>query len=409
MTLRETVLAENFGAKTNGVSHPATLADLEQLDREVGVPEAPPDLPADGAPIVLASVALTGADLAKPLPPLDYIVPSLAMPSGAGAPHMFGGFGFSGKTIAAQALALSLAGNRAVWHAYTGPGRPLRFTHVDNEQGRALTTRRYQRSANAIGISLEQLLEQLRVHVFPKLSNGSPIRLIPEHRNAWAELMHDCDSMLVDSLATSRDGVISENASEVRRALDMLGDISEETKCRPLVIHHANKPGDERPGVERDARFVLRGSGAIYDACDSIYVLSSAKGEAIKCSQIKARSHGESIDDFALVVADIARNDDPRWGLSVAVHGVELIEEQREKKANEQQAAQLARDVARIRKALGHGKRLARSDLQAACRVSGAHFTRAWTSIAEAGEGAIDKVKEGRAWSHMHYLKGGAR
>ena len=187
----------------------------------------------------------------------------------------------------------------------------------------------------------------------------------------------------------------------------MLGEISEETSCRPLVVHHAVKRGDERPGVEPDARQALRGSGGIYDVCDSIYLLTSKKDEAIKAEQIKARSHGEPVEDFALVITDVARDDDPRWGLSVHVAGVELIAEQRERKEASRQAARLAQHVTRIRKALPIGRRLSRTDLGAQVRLNGADFSRAWAEIMKA-DGHVEKVTEGKATTHLYSRTSGA-
>lgn len=357
-------------------------------------------------PAKVVSPILSGIDLARPLPPLDYIVQSLGMPAGPGAPHCLAGFGFAGKTVAAQMMLLALSAERAIWKAYTGPGRPFRCTHVDNEQGLALTQRRYQRGALAMGVDLEAIGDLLRLAVFPKLASGKRVALVPEHRNAWADLMADRDLLLVDSLSASRDGAISENASEVRRAIDMLGELSEETKCRAQLIHHANKNGDDT--IERDPKFALRGSGGIFDAFDSVYLLSASKGEAVQVQHIKARSHGEPTEDFALVISDVPTPDNPKWGLAVHVAGMELIEEQRERKHETKQAAQLAADKARILRALSGGKRLSRNDTAAAAGVSGSRFSRAWSALKSEELVSDEKVQQGRTCTHFHFVQKGA-
>jgi hypothetical protein len=417
------------GTPKTEAEHAAIMARVLELPPPLveanGVPtddaQPPAEFWEDGpaeVKITLEGSALTGIDLAKPLPELDYIVRTLAMPAGAGAAHIFGGFGFSGKTVAAQQMMLALAADRLVWKAYGGPGRPYRVIHVDNEQGVALTQRRYQRLANGHGVSLEELGDRLALRTYPKLTDGTRLILKPEHRGYWGELMSGRDLILIDSFAASRGGEISENASEVRRALDMLGELSEETKCRPLVIHHANKVGDERPGFEPDARQALRGSGGIFDAGDSIYLLSGKKNEAIKAEQIKARSHGEPCPDFALVIEDVERAEgthgaaDPKWGLAVGVHGAELIEEQREIAAEAKAAAKLAKNAAKIRKVLAGGVRLGSRELQAACRgMRKDAVDAAFDFLVTSGEAVRTEEKVGRTHKYLHALttSGGVR
>lgn len=384
------------------------------VDEQLFDDSPPPDIEAElakelaagsKAP-VLATLPLTGIDLAKPLPPLDYISRSLAMTSGAGAPHCFGGFGFSGKTVIAQSMMLSLSSRRGIWRAYEGPGRQLKCSHVDNEQGLALSQRRYQRLATALGEKLEEIGDHLRLFVYPKLSNGERVYLKKEHRAAWQEMMVDRDVLLVDSFAASRDGAVKENESEVRRGLDMLGELSEETKCRPLVIHHANKGGEDG---ERDSRFALRGSGGIFDAFDSVYLLSGQKGEPVKVEQIKARTHGEPIDDFAVVITDVAGEDDPKWGLAVSVHGVELIAEKREAMQAAKEESRCIVHMDRIRSALADGKRLPRNDLVAIVRLNSRDFARAWTRLLEVREVNTERVKQGRTFTLLHFLEGPKR
>ena len=115
------------------------------------------------------------------------------------------------RRITAQALLLALAADCAIWKAYTGPGKPLRVSHVDGEQGFRLTQRRYKRLANAMEISLAELGDHLRLFVFPKLSNGRRLLLIEENRSLWKEIMSDRDLFLIDSFAALRDGTVKEN------------------------------------------------------------------------------------------------------------------------------------------------------------------------------------------------------
>ena len=92
---------------------------------------------------------LDGPALAAPLPELDYLVREIGLVAGGGAPHLVAGYGFSGKTLALQALALALVTGRPVWGAYHSP-HARRVVHVDLEQGDRLTRRRYQRFSGRV-------------------------------------------------------------------------------------------------------------------------------------------------------------------------------------------------------------------------------------------------------------------
>jgi hypothetical protein len=100
---------------------------------------------------------LDGAAIAAPLPPLAYLVRGLALVADAGPPHLMAGYGYSGKTLALQSMALSLAAARNVWGFYPCPDR-RQVVHVDFEQGERLTRIRYQRLARAMDLDLTPVL-----------------------------------------------------------------------------------------------------------------------------------------------------------------------------------------------------------------------------------------------------------
>jgi hypothetical protein len=350
----------------------------------------------------LGTKPLTGLDLAKPLPPLHYLVERIGMPSGGGPAHIIGGFGFSGKTVVSQALLLSLAVGASAWGAFTGC-EPQKVTHVDNEQGIATTQRRYQRLANTSGRQLEELGDSLRLFTYPKMRNGNPIKLIEAHRNAWTEIMSGRDVVLIDSLDATRDGSVKQSDAEVRSALDLLGSISEETKCRPLVIHHANKASLDG-SVERDPRAALAGSQAIFAACDSIYLLTNAKGEPVKVTHIKSRSHGDPVDDWALSITDQPSLDDSKWGLAVRVVGVEAIAEARAVKKGQDDKQWLEKTSRKVVEALsGHPLGLGKAELGAVTGLSGGNLTKALVHLG--GRVNVSSVKVGRVWQHLHTIK----
>jgi hypothetical protein len=337
----------------------------------------------DPPPIVLHD----GPAIAKPLPDLEYLVREIGLVAGGGAPHLFAGYGFSGKTLSLQSLALSLAAGRVAWGAYAC--KPRRVVHVDLEQGERLTFRRYQRLAHAMGLDLPGLCDDLVVAVFP------PLSLTLELAYRWREIMTGRDVLILDSLRAATGGQ-DENSSEIRAGLDMLGFLSNETGCRVIVIHHSRKPTKDEAG----GRYAIRGSSAIFDACDATYTFSAEKGEAVKVENSKARSHGELVEDFALVIADT----DDRAGLSVRLHGAELVTQQREAKAKSAKRAICERDVAAITAFLARRTGPGRRELSEALGLSNNRVGSALAHLGDAIE--VRAEKDGRVTRNRHFLRG---
>ncbi len=346
-----------------------------------------------GADAVLATV-LTGPAIAAPLPELAYLVREIGLVAGGGAPHLVAGYGFAGKTLALQALALALAAAKPIWGAYTCRD-VRRVLHVDLEQGDRLTRRRYQRLAAAMGVDLAAMGSSLALSVMP------PLALAPAHMESWRALMTERDLVIVDSLRAATGGQ-DENSSDIRAGLDMLGSLSDATGCRSMVILHARKPSDDDPG----GRYAIRGSSAIYDAGDSVYLFSASKGEPVLVSNVKARTHGELAEDFALVISDVEVDGIDRAGLQVEVRGAELVAEQRERRVQDARDNEVRRDVESVRKAIARQPGIKSGELRAATRLSGDRVTRALTTLTPDVD--IRDIKEGRTWTKQHYLKGGA-
>lgn len=390
-SLRSSMFAE-FLRETNGAGGHMPSDEEERAAIQAEVKPAPDPF---------ALPRFVGADIARPLPKLDYLIPRLGMVSGGGAPHMIAGYGFSGKTLALQVALLCLAAGRKVWGAFDGPGRPLRVAHVDAEQGEALTLKRYQRAAHGHGIDLvADCGDRLNVFCALKLPDGSRLQLTAKHADYWRRIMDGLDLVVVDSLAALSAGT-DENSRDQRAGLDLLGTISEETKCRATVIHHATKP--PQMGADRASRYSIRGSGAIYDAVDSAYVFSGEKGESVRVEHVKARSHGEPTDDFALSFSDVEHNGDAKFGVMCSVFGCEVIDEQRERLRALKDAAAAARALERVLAALRGGP-LDQATLKAKARVDGVTLAAALASAQ--GRVIIESVKDGRSWKKMHRLGG---
>lgn len=340
---------------------------------------------------VASARILYGEALSEPLPPLDYLVPQIGLVAGPGAPHEIVGYAFSAKTVTAQQLLLALATGKPVWGAYSVP--PRRVAHVDLEQGERLDIHRYQRLARQMDVDLASLGDALALVVMPQW------KLVPECADHWLGVMRGRDLIVIDSLRGALPNGVDENASEVRNHIDLLGAWSEQTGCRALLLHHARKPSND----ESASKFTVRGSSAIFDAADSVYILSAEKGEPVRVEHVKARSHGEPVEDFALVVSDVEIDGDARAGLRVQVHGAELVQERREAKGAAAKAERTARDAAAIRRVLSTRPGLGSRELRAATSLSGDRVAAALVHLGDDVE-ARDEV-QGRSRTTRHYLR----
>jgi hypothetical protein len=243
--------------------------------------------------------------LCMPLPPVNYLVPALGI--GVGAPAMFAGYGFTGKTAVAQDLALSVASGTDFLGLYRA--RKGRVLHLDFEQGARITTDRYQRLAKGKGVDLASLADDaLRVGVFPvvRLSDQDAEEVLSAAFEGIA-------LVVIDSLRACAPGV-DENSSEVREVLDQVNRACEKSGTTALFVHHARKP---KEGDGGNATFAIRGSSGIFDACGSVFVFEGFKGGPSTVRHQKCRNRGTLVDDFGFSVEDVEFNGDNRAGLRV--------------------------------------------------------------------------------------------
>ncbi len=273
-----------------------------------------PELDAHGRLVVKAAPpppplarwnVLTTEQLAEELPPVNWMCEPLGI--APGAITLVAGYGYSRKTMALQSLGLSVAAGKPVWGLWSCRKGP--FVHIDYEQGRRLTQERYQRLARGMGFDLRDLpAGSLRAAVLPHAYLDEP-NLLDE----VCALVGDASFVLVDSLRAAFPHA-DENSSEVRGHLDMLSRVSERTGAAIAVIHHARKPSAMNGGTSTHA---IRGSSALFDACQSVFVFEGEKGSPTKVHHQKDRVRGACLDDFGLDAEDVADGPDPRWGLRV--------------------------------------------------------------------------------------------
>ncbi len=258
-----------------------------------------------------------GDSLAQPLKPKPWLCRDLRI--APGAPLIFGGAGYSGKTMAAQAFALAVATGRKLWGFFDV--RQGEVIHLDWEQDE-LTVRRYQRMARSMRVDLCDLGKLIGASMIPNTS-------LDATGTGWAEraLAHICRGKalcVIDSFRQAFEGVDENSSSSVAIAMKMLSRVSYATGCVILLIAHSRKLTDDTASV----RSSLRGSGAIFDASNTVYMLTGHETKPAYVENVKERHTGKKIPKFGLrymnedgpnmgddpyVVDDI----DSEWGLRV--------------------------------------------------------------------------------------------
>lgn len=260
----------------------------------------------EGQAFLLRWPKLTAIDLATELPPIPWVCEPLAI--APGAVTIVGGAGFGGKTISMQAFLLAVASGRKAWGHYDVQiGRSV---HVDYEQGRHLTQLRYQRLSRSMGINIRDLDGRLEAYCLPRA------RL--DEKESEGELIKILDGARVAIVDAFRGAfpTAKENDSGVRSFLDMLQSVSERTGCAIVTIAHSRKMTDDV-----DIRSSLRGSGALFDAAQTVYMIDGISNEMRRISNTKDRLLGETRESFGLRVRDdVSPNpdlSDRKWGLVV--------------------------------------------------------------------------------------------
>lgn len=264
-------------------------------------------------------------EIASPLPPLQWVCQSLRIARGAIA--IAGGYGYSRKTLFAQSVGLAIAAGKTAFGLFHVERVPV--LHIDYEQGQRITRERYQRLARAEGIELRE--SSLSVVTFPRF------KLSDRDAQEWvARLLEETKAgfVVVDSLRASVAGV-DENDSRMREFIDLVGQETKKVDASSMFIHHARKPGDGKLA----GKYSLRGSGAIFDAVDEVFVFTGEKGQPSLVEHEKDRLMGAELPPFGLDSEDAEGEGQPRWGLRVKYMCSEELRERAEGRAQSAQDA----------------------------------------------------------------------
>lgn len=225
------------------------------------------------------------------LPDVGWIVKDLHI--GPGRPGQIQGFGGSGKSWVAMALALSVAAGVPFLGKY--PVRQCKVAYVSHELGSRATASRFRRLANGMLLEPSQLEGQLQLSVFPKIYLNSP-----DAEEWYRKELAGVGLCIIDSFRRAVPG-IDENDSRISVHLDMLAHLNDEIKTVFQTVMHSGKavlnPDKSDGSKKKDERGSGRGSSAIEDASSTIWKIEGNGAGPRRFKQ--ARPHDESEGEIA--------------------------------------------------------------------------------------------------------------
>jgi hypothetical protein len=244
-------------------------------------------------------------DLFAPEPKASLLVPDLGL--APGPPVGVFGESYVGKSIVTMAGGMAVTLGREFWGLY--PVRAGLWVHLDYEQGRRRTKTLVQRLAAGFGATKDDLRGKVRVAVYPSLNLTTASAV--DH---FARAFDGAAVVTADALKAMTPGV-DENSSQIRDYMGALRIASEKTGATVLLNHNAGKPSPEK---SRARKYTGRGSLAIFEECQSVFVLTAEKGEPTFVTHEKDRDLGMLVADFGLRIEDVPTDDgNPKGGLRV--------------------------------------------------------------------------------------------
>lgn len=231
---------------------------------------------------------------------------------GPGLPCLVAGYGYSGKTVAVQSLALSVMCGKPIWGCF-GLNRKGPVLHLDWEQGHNVTAKRYERMVRALDLEPSEL-EHLDVR-------SMPARYLtdPSVEDELVRMARGFELVIVDSFRAACP-TIKEDDSEARRPIDMMRRVGTRVDCSVIVIHHARKAAEKETRAKSQA---VRGTGALFDAPSSVFLLEGLPSNGkpsvnrSRVEHVKMRETGRTLEPFTLEIEDVGTFDAPTEGLTV--------------------------------------------------------------------------------------------
>ncbi len=249
-----------------------------------------------------------GPEIAKPRPPIAYVCRDLAIAPGC---SIWGGSGFSGKTTTLQSLMLSIVTGTPAWGQFDVQRGDI--AHIDFEQGPDLTYLKYQRMGHQMGVDVGSLGRRLACSSLPE----ETLDVSTASRDELCWLFENRTAGIIDAFKGAFPEA-KENDSGARAYLDMVHKVGLKVGCAIIVVAHSRKLGEDS-----DVRTSLRGSSALFDAPQTVWMLSGAKGRPTRCENVKERLRGKLRESFGLAIEDTAGPGpeagtiDDEWGLDV--------------------------------------------------------------------------------------------
>lgn len=274
-----------------------------------------------------------------------------------GRPPMLIGAPGAAKTYATQQAVIDLVLGRGLWGCpeFRPPG-PCRVLHVDFDQGKGMTLRRYKRLLRGAGVQAEDptsareelaLIAERRVGELGsyQVDPGEGLKLsslddLQRWKGAWLEAVTGFDAVFVDSLRRLAP-FLDENDSKFSIVPDTLREVSEERNVVIVLIHHAtNKSTSATKGAAPGSR----GSSAI-DAASGTQLSIERQKQGRKVVQIRSGEAAELEPFFLAFEAHVES------GVPTSAQGVRIVYktiEQARGPEKESKAAALVRTKERV-------------------------------------------------------------
>lgn len=278
------------------VEPPAPHKDVTDYVRAglafVDLVPAPPPPPAARFKILYAP------ELAKPLPPIDWLCEGYSLPRRCYC--LIAGESYSGKSIWAMDLAVAVAsGGSAVGLHKAKQGKVLWLDY--DGQGEMITRTRAQRICRAKGYNLADLGDNFGY------VNGVLCDALLDDEDAL-----DSFSALFDGVAfavvDSWRGVAPNTEEKDRAAVQRVGRtilrLIEKTGVTPMIVDHTTKPPRENKST-RSAIHDIHGSSAKAELAQWVMMFEKQEGKPVKVVHAKERMAAKTIAPFWLRYEDL--------------------------------------------------------------------------------------------------------